>query len=126
LDLSKNKLKDLQGLGNMPKLKELIISENEITSILHLNNVPSLIKLSMRQNLMDKLSFPRLPALEELNIEANKVMSFKEFDNLKSLPALISVFAKENPCCDEVGDASKRQILMVLSHLKLIHGEVIT
>jgi len=31
LDLSKNKLKDLQGLGNMPKLKELIISENEIT-----------------------------------------------------------------------------------------------
>lgn len=54
-----------------------------MNSILHLNNVPSLIKLSMRQNLMDKLSFPRLPALEELNIEANKVMSFKEFDNLK-------------------------------------------
>ena len=87
----------------------------------------------MRQNLMEKLTFPRLPALEELNIEANKIASFKEFDNLKvkqflfqSLPSLISVFAKENPCCDEVGEASKRQILMVLSYLKMIHGEVIT
>lgn len=53
---------------------------------MHLNNVPKLLKLSMRQNLMDKLSFPRLPSLEELNIEANKVLSFKEFDNLKVLP----------------------------------------
>jgi hypothetical protein len=75
---------------------------------------------------MDKLVFPRLPSLEELNVEANKISSFREFDSLKSLPSLFSVFGKENPCCDEVGEASKRQILMVLSHLKIIHGEIIT
>lgn len=64
------------------------------------------------------MTFPDLPNLVELNIEANKVAAFKEFDNLKTLPKLVSVFARENPCCDEVGDASKKQILMVLQHLK--------
>lgn len=32
LDLGKNKLKDLKGVCNMPKLRELVVSENEITS----------------------------------------------------------------------------------------------
>jgi Leucine-rich repeat (LRR) protein len=32
LDLSKNKLKSLSGVQNMPQLKELNLNENEITS----------------------------------------------------------------------------------------------
>jgi Leucine-rich repeat (LRR) protein len=53
--------------------------------VAELIDLKNLLKLTIRQNLLDKLVFPRLPSLEELNIEANKIASFKEFDNLKVL-----------------------------------------
>ena len=48
LDLGKNKLKSAKGICNMPKLKELVLQENEINSPLELLDLNNLVKLNMR------------------------------------------------------------------------------
>ena len=47
-DLSKNKLKGVKGLCKMPKLTDLYLVENEISSILELEELPRLTKLNLR------------------------------------------------------------------------------
>lgn len=42
IDLGKNKLKSLTGLKDMPKLTELVLTENEIVSVMELEGVPNL------------------------------------------------------------------------------------
>ena len=80
--MSKNKLKSFKGLCSMPCLKEMILSENESTSLMDLVDLNNLVKLNVRQNLIEKLNAPRLIRLQEINVEANKVSSFKEFEAL--------------------------------------------
>ena len=55
-----------------------------------------------------------MPFLNYLNIRGNKIGTFSEFENLKKLTNLFILNAKENPCCEEAGDGSKKQILFIL------------
>ncbi|MFO0131630.1 MAG: hypothetical protein ACK52J_03790 [bacterium] len=48
------------------------------------------------------------------NVRGNKIAVFSEFENLKKLSNLFILNAKENPCCEEAGDGSKKQILFIL------------
>lgn len=50
LEIRKNKLKNCQGLGNMAKLTELYLDENEITDFSFLQNMPELKKLNLGTN----------------------------------------------------------------------------
>jgi Leucine-rich repeat (LRR) protein len=69
----------------MPKLEELYISNNSISSFMGLENVPALKKLHLRHNKIEKIEeegLPDLPALEYLNLRTNKVSSMDDLSRL--------------------------------------------
>lgn len=55
-------------------LQELYLSENEITSMSHLRNLPALKRLDLNSNKITRLEdLPNMPALEHLDLGANLI-----------------------------------------------------
>jgi Leucine-rich repeat (LRR) protein len=53
--MSENKLTNCAGLAKMPKLIELNLAGNQITTLTDLKNLPSLKKLEVGKNKMENL-----------------------------------------------------------------------
>lgn len=70
-----NKFKNLAPFKNMPKLEELYLARNIITSILGYEGLPSLKKLHLRRNKIEKVEeeLADLAALEYLNLRSNPI-----------------------------------------------------
>lgn len=71
-----NKFKSLAPFKNMPKLEELYVQNNSISSLIGIEGVPALKKLNLRHNKIEKIEeegLPELPALEYLNLRTNKI-----------------------------------------------------
>ncbi len=60
-----NKFKNLAPFKDLPKLEELYLENNAITSLSGYDNLPSLRKLHLRKNKIDKIEeeVPELPSL---------------------------------------------------------------
>ena len=90
-----NKFKTIAVFKNMPKLEELWVANNNIGSLVGADGLPSLKKLHLRHNKIEKIEeegLPELPALEYLNLRTNKINDldnlfrvFAAFGNLKSM-----------------------------------------
>jgi Leucine-rich repeat (LRR) protein len=90
-----NKFKSIAVFKNMPKLEELWLANNNIGSLVGADGLPSLRKLHLRHNKIEKIEeegLPELPALEYLNLRTNKIEGvenlhriFAAFGNLKSM-----------------------------------------
>jgi Leucine-rich repeat (LRR) protein len=77
-----NKFKTIAVFKNMPKLEELYIANNNISSLVGLDGVPNLKRLHIRHNKIEKIEeegLPELAMLEYLNLRTNKV---NDLDNL--------------------------------------------
>ena len=63
----------------MKNLTELYVCENEITDIRGLENLVSLVKISLRNNKIKKIMnpFPYLPSLTHINLRENQIASLK-------------------------------------------------
>ena len=103
LEMRKNKLNNLEGIGNMPFLSELYLAENEITNFSKLAELPALKKLHLRKNNISKLrEIPVLPSLEYINLRENPLEALKEvkilgnYFGLKALNILGRI--KSNTC----------------------------
>jgi Leucine-rich repeat (LRR) protein len=60
----------------MPRLEELYVQNNSVSSLVGLEGVPALKKLHLRHNKIEKIEeegLPELPALEFLNLRTNKI-----------------------------------------------------
>jgi Leucine-rich repeat (LRR) protein len=80
-----NKFKTLAPFKNMPKLEELYIANNNISSLIGIEGVPALKKLHLRHNKIEKIEeegLPELPALEYLNMRTNKVANIEDLSRL--------------------------------------------
>ena len=76
LKARENKFKTFAPFKNMPKLEELYLGNNSISSLSGYDGLPALKKLHLRRNKIEKIEeegVPELPALEYLNLRSNKV-----------------------------------------------------
>ena len=83
-----NKFKNLAPFRNMPKLEELYLAQNIISSFAGYENLPSLKILHLRKNKVDKFEeeLPELAGLITLNLRSNKIA---ELDQVKKIMSLI-------------------------------------
>ncbi|CEL93479.1 unnamed protein product [Vitrella brassicaformis CCMP3155] len=128
LNLSKNKLINCQGIGNLPALKELFMSENEIKSLEGLQELPSLDLWDLSGNKLDTLDgFGGAASITTLLLKENQVSTVKEFEKLRVLPKLRKFDATGNPIVGELGDEAFRiELLIVLTRLTEINGQEVT
>lgn len=69
----------------MPKMEELYLANNVISSLTGLEGTPALRKLHLRHNKITKIEeegLPDLPALEYLTLRTNNVAEWQDFVNL--------------------------------------------
>ena len=98
----------------MPALTELYLPENQIASIVGLENLPSLKKLQLRKNLIegfDEEAFPDLPSLETLSLRENPLSKIEEVRKLNRLPNLSKLNLKETGLAGELADKMKIEVL---------------
>jgi len=78
----------------MPKLEELYLSNNNITTLIGIENVPMLKKLHLRHNKIEKIEeegLPELPALEYLNLRTNKLATMEELVRLFQYTTMMDI-----------------------------------
>ena len=69
----------------MPKLQELYIQNNNISSLVGIEGVSELKILNVRHNKIEKIEdegLPELPALEYLNLRTNKLATMDDLVRL--------------------------------------------
>ena len=71
-------LKDLTGIGGMPKLEMLYVADNEIETLEGMGDLPKLRRLHLRKNKISQVVGERLPSfprLEYLNLRENEALA---------------------------------------------------
>lgn len=120
--ISENKLVNCAGIGSMPKLLELNLNGNQLTSLTDLKDMDCLKKLDVGKNKMETLAnFPCLPALEYFDAGENLIEKDgeKELDNLRMCKNLKTILMAGNPWVDEKGDDFKKEVLIALDKLSI-------
>ena len=95
-----NKFKNLAPFKSMPKLEELYMATNLITTLNGWENLPSLKKLHLRKNKIDKIpeeEMPDLPALEYINLRRNNIEKLDVLVRLFQFKALTDINVLNNP-----------------------------
>jgi len=123
LIMSENKLANCAGLAAMPKLLELNLNGNALTSLTDLRGLGSLKKLDVGKNKLATLDkFPVLPELEHFDASENLIEANgeKELENLEQCEKLTTLLMAGNPWVDEKGDDFKKEVLIALEQLNIV------
>ena len=77
----------------MPKLEELYLANNVITSLSGWENLPALKKLHLRKNKIEKVEeeLPPLDGLTYLNLRGNKIPNMEQLQRLFQFAALVDI-----------------------------------
>ena len=120
LELRKNKIKNWDGLGNMPKLNALYLGENPLVSISQLHTMTHLKRLHLRAWEIEAFDLvPDLPNLEYLNLRETKIASIEQIKKLEVLTNLRFLNLIGTPLAEELGENIKKEIILALEDLSL-------
>ena len=106
----------------MPKLLELNLNGNQLTTLSDLRHMDCLKKLDVGKNKLETLKdFPKLPGLQHFDASENLIEKDgdKELDNLKDCRNLNTILMAGNPWVDDKGDDFKKEVLIALTHLPI-------
>ena len=106
----------------MPKLLELNLNGNKLTTLTDLRGLGSLKKLEVARNSLANLTaFPELPELEHFDASENKIEADGEaaIANLSDCTNLKMLIMQGNPWVDEKGDEFKKEVLIALDKLHI-------
>ncbi len=106
----------------MPKLVELNLNGNQLTTLTDLVGLGCLKKLDVGKNKLETLAnFPTLPALDHFDASENLIEKDgeKELENLKDCSNLKTILMAGNPWVDEKGDDFKKEVLISLDMLSV-------
>jgi len=85
LNASDNKFKSMAPFKNMPKLEELFLANNNISSLVGLEGLSALKVLHVRHNKIEKIEeegIAEIPTLEVLNLRTNKIADLENLFRL--------------------------------------------
>ncbi len=79
-----NKFKNLAPFKDMPKLEELYMAANVVSSISGYETMPKLRKLHLRKNRIEKFEDEMAPleTLEYINLRGNKLLNLEQLEKL--------------------------------------------
>lgn len=95
----------------MPKLEELYMAQNMITTLSGWENLPALKRLHLRKNKIDKIpeeDLPDLPALEYINLRRNNIEKLEVIVRLFQFKELKDINVLNNPID---ANASSKEVL---------------
>lgn len=95
-----NKFKNLAPFKSMPKLEELYMAQNLVSTLTGWENLPVLRKLHLRKNKIEKMpeeEMPDLPALEYLNMRRNNIEKIEVIEKLFQFKMLTDINVLNNP-----------------------------
>ncbi|MHA1301617.1 MAG: leucine-rich repeat domain-containing protein, partial [Candidatus Helarchaeota archaeon] len=105
LNLSKNKILELEGLNNLRNLRKLYLTDNWLTKLGGLDNLDRLEILEIKQNKISKIEgLSNLTQLRKLNLSENKISKLEGLNTLSQLNELI---IENNPMTEEEHELSK-------------------
>lgn len=113
----------------MPQLTELYAAENEVTSLIGLEELPSLTTLHLRKNKVEKVEeegLPDLAALTYLNLRENPIGTVADVGRLKVFPKLSKLHVQGSAFAEEQADNTKREMLIVFPRLTVVNKEEVT
>lgn len=114
VDLSQNKISNLENLANLTELETVSLNYNQITDITPLMNSPKLYNLELGVNQISTLpSFENLTNLRILNLSSNQL---KDISALKDTPQLTNLSISAN----NISDIS---VLSECDNLRVFYGE---
>ncbi|CAL5995687.1 leucine-rich_repeat domain-containing protein [Hexamita inflata] len=89
LNLSNDNISSIQSLKKLTKLKYLYLSENKIVDLSPLMNMVNLVELNLSDNrIVDVLALQRLEKLQKLNLYANDLTNIDALSKMVSLQSL--------------------------------------
>jgi len=88
-----NKFKNLAPFKDMPKMEELYLAANVVTSMAGWESLPALRKLHLRKNKIEKFEeeMPPLENLQYLNLRGNKISTLDQLSRLFQYPSLSDI-----------------------------------
>lgn len=94
-----NKFKSLVPFKSMPKLEELYMANNAVSSLSGWDSLPELRKLHLRRNKIEKIDeeLQPLEKLEYLNLRANRLISMEQVERLYAFANLKDLSVINNP-----------------------------
>ncbi|XP_047121120.1 nischarin [Schistocerca piceifrons] len=104
LNLSHNRITDVNNLTLLPRLSHLDLSVNQLseTGPLHMK-VGNIVQLNLSQNCISSLTgFSRLYSLEDLDLSDNRIEHIHEISHICALPCLENLVLIGNPVSIEV------------------------
>lgn len=125
LDLSDNMITSLTGIANMPALTKLNLSSNQLEDINGLEGVPLLEDLNLARNNFKALEGPwqGLAALKTLDLSTCQLADTKPLEVLRNLSKLRALDIKENPFVETAEAGARVEALICHWRLGTIDGE---
>jgi len=113
LDLSHNKIKNLNGLENLVNLRILRLSSNQISEISGLERLVNLEELYLNENQIKEINgLENLTNLRVLDLSYNEITDDKAIEELKAnLPNLNSIQLGGNPCTLDIASLYQDRFL---------------
>ncbi|OCT14889.1 hypothetical protein A8709_12190 [Paenibacillus pectinilyticus] len=116
LYFSNNNISDVSPIANLPKLTKLSLGGNKLKDISKLGSLPSLTNLGLNHNQIEEISvLSNFPNLEILSINHNQI---KNINNLNNLTKLTFLNIEENQITDisAIHDLKKLNLFMANSN----------
>lgn len=131
LDVSRNNLREIDHASiNLPtKLKELVLSGNDITCIPSSLSRAHIETLNVSHNLIEKASLTQSNTLTHLDLSFNSMKNWAELDVLnKNFPELDSLRINGNPIFESGNDpvAQFYQVLARFNKLSVLNGSLLS
>lgn len=125
LVLSENKLTSVVGLTDMPQLETLELGQNSLQNFEGLQRLPSLQSLSISKNSFESLDGPwkEMPKLASLDASGNAFAESKVFVPLARLPQLRRFQVAGSPLDEQDGLNIRLEILICHDGLQVINDE---
>ena len=119
-----NKLRSLYFFKDFPKLRELYLNENTITTVTDYENLPELRILKLKDNKIEKFeeeSLPELPSLQNIILSKNKLNNMDMIKKFVVFPLLTKINIIETPFHINNGEYTIAELLIVNPKLKIIN-----
>jgi hypothetical protein len=90
INLSFNKLESLEGIDQLPQLRELVAYSNRIENISQINGITKLESIFLQQNKISSINnvFTNLTRLQDLRLDKNKISKVEHLNQCQALKSL--------------------------------------
>eukprot|EP00954_Amorphochlora_amoebiformis_P011827 923857-Amorphochlora_amoeboformis.AAC.2 len=126
LNLSNNKLQDIENLDLLPWLRHVNLDNNSVTTLRNLSGNSELSSLKIANNRVDHITPELLKNLEVLDLRNNRITDYDQVAGLSPefCPRLRELSLAGNPIASDI--SYRHRVSSALSQIAMLDGEKIS